>query len=195
MTTETFTRNALLQAREAKEDIVANNGIGSELTPAVYAWNDTGHGIAILMQAATDPADEHRRIAAAVMAFADGMAVHTATIIKEGYAAQRGTEDDPRPLAVRFAQGDTSVHECVTAVTSNTEGKATFAIQPYTVGLGRKVEWHDTLDLVNAPSILIPAASTIMSALVPDTSTSIEQALESLDELGFAALWCHQPGT
>lgn len=187
-TVEERTREALLQARDAKEDIVQAQGIGSELSPAVYTWNDTGYGLAVLMEPHT-PADEYTRITAAVMAFADGMGVHTVTVVKEGYAAHRGTEHDPRPLAVRFAAGDPTVHECVTAVSVTSHGDASFAIQPYTIRVGRKVDWHDTLDLVTMSSDQLPIASSLREALAPDGRTGIDQALEALDQLGFAAMW------
>lgn len=194
-TAEERTRQALLQAREAKDDVVSTHGIGSELAPAVYTWNDHGYGIAVLTQQPADPTDEHRRVVAAVMAFADGMGVNTATVIKEGFAAQRGTEADARPLAVRFASGDPTVHECITAVTATTDGDGAFAIQPYTVGLGRKVAWHDTLDLVAMRCDELPLTHLLRQALDPDSPTDVERALDALDDLGFAAMWSVRPAS
>ena len=190
--TEHRTRDALVQARDAKEDAVHTHGIGTDLAPTVYGWSTEGHGIAILTTPTTTPADELHHVTAAVMAFADGMGIHTATVIKEGYAAAKDTVHDPRPLAQRFAQGDKTVHECITAVTVHVDGDTTFAIHPYTVGLGRKVAWHDDMDIVNIRHTDLPLAAALHQALEPDGVTGIEHALEVLDTLGFAALWHHR---
>lgn len=194
-TVEAHTREALLQARDAKEDIVHTAGIGSELSPSVYTWNDTGAGLAVLVGPSKNSTDEYNRITAAVMAFADGMGVHTVTVVKEGYAAHRGTEYDTRPLAVRFASGDPTVHECVTAVSVTSHGEASFAIQPFTIMVGRKVDWHDTLDLVTMDSDQMPLTSALKEALAPDGMTGVEKALEVLDQLGFAAMWSCRPAS
>lgn len=187
-----YALEALTHTKEAKEDIVTTGGIGTDLQPSLFAWSDDGHGYAILTTGIADPLQELHRTVAAIATLAAGTRTHTVAVVKEGYAAERGTQDDPRPLVQRFAAGDTTVHECFTVVTVTAHGDAAFAIQPYTVGLGRVVQWHDH-DLVPIPVDDLPLAAILHGALDPDRTTTLEQALATLDDLGFAALWSTGP--
>lgn len=188
MTTADHTLDALQQTKEAKEDVTKTGGIGTDLQPALFAWADHGTGMAVLALGGNTPLQELHRITAATTTLAR-MGAHTIAVAKEGYAAERGTEHDPRPLAERFAT-DPTVHECITVCTVDANGDASFAIQPYSVGFGRVVQWHDNPDMVTLRADDLPATAILHGALTNDHDPiTVQQALATLDDLGFAALW------
>lgn len=188
------THDALAQSKDAKADLVKDEGIGTDLYPALFAWGDQGDGYAILIDSGPDRATEYSRVLAAVIAISRGWGPHTVAFVKEGYAAQKGSEHDPRPLSERFVD-DPTVHECITVTTVTKDGDAAFAIQPYTVGLGRVVQWWDEPDIVAMNALDLPVTNALHLALIDDSTppTTPEIALDVLDELGFAGVWCVPP--
>lgn len=190
---------ALDSARTAKQDLVADQGIGSDLSPALFSWDDHNPtGWAILADPAPHTNGELIQLIAATSAIAQGWKATTIALTKEGYSAPRDANpDDHRSLAERFAT-DPTVNECINICVVDKHGNACFLVQPYKLALGRKVEWleHDIVDITIDET---PIAAMLHKALNEagtlrysgHPSLLPRFVLDALKSMGFAAM--HMP--
>lgn len=173
-------------ARASKEMLVLTEGIGSDLAPALLAYDATGcTGCAVLVDRGELPSQVLLGHAAAVVRV--GWAAEAVTVVTEAYSAPRDSGDDSRSLAERYPT-DPQVFESLVITTVALNGEAGCLIAPYTLDVGRKVRWHE------AERTLTPAQETPYTAALHDilNAVSANTALEAdadvaLAELGFIA--------
>lgn len=195
MTALTTNAEALKHSKDAKAALVKDEGIGTDLAPSVLAWKDGQLiGLATLADPHPTPSGQTVQTLTAITTIAHGWDVDAISVVKEGYAARRDAAHDDRPLAERFAT-DPGVHECLTVCTVTTDAEAVFTIQPYTVGFGKVVQWHDH-DTVSVEPDEVPVTSIIyacihdaIEARTGDDPDIASTTLEHLGHLGFDAAW------
>lgn len=131
---------------ETKETLVSEDGIGADLPPMVAAFDEDGLpiGQAQVRTSSESREDQFRRLIAVATLMRSGWHASSLGIVLEGYMVVGGDRTDTTSLASRFADGDRSVVECISIVYADIDGSKTVISLPYSVGLGRKVEWlHD----------------------------------------------------
>jgi hypothetical protein len=122
--------------RHWKERLVASDGVGTDIPPAVV----TLAGPTVIGAYDLDPVKGLVRDASVVAAIALSDC-DRAVICYEAYIDVKGV-GDPHALAPRFAGGDPDVEEAVVLNFATRDGYNTDRTFPYTYGPGRKVLWR-----------------------------------------------------
>lgn len=173
----------------AKELLVSEEGIGSDLIPSVFGFDAWGQpiGYAALIERPTGNSSVEPLVQAAlVMRRAWGC--HIVALLVEGYTAPQS--DDPRSLLERFPT-DPDVRECLTVHAASASGSACNAVQPYTVTVGRKVVWLDreTDERERPDDPLSKALSQVLASAPHEPWVwTFEDGFDALSELGFVAV-------
>lgn len=134
--------------KRSKQVIVHRDGIGAEIAPFIVAFDgdEAMIGFAQISYPAKTHLDKYRRIAAAAYIMRTVWHAKKILIVMEGFVARRGL-DDPAPqandLPVRYANGDKSVNECLSIVGHDANDRSYALTLPYTIGLGRVLNWID----------------------------------------------------
>lgn len=178
--------SVLRAAQETKQDSVSAMGVGTDILPSVFCFDEAGR---VMSYAILLSPGEGRSVtvsfleAAAVMRKAWGC--HAVVWAQESYTS--ATTEDDRPLAERFPT-DPEVSECLTCLCVTVDGDAAYVVQPYRQTVPRRVEWleskvgvgraadHDTADL----------AYRIMGKV--DVALDPDDGLEALSDLGFVGM-------
>lgn len=136
--------------RSWKEKLVSDNGIGSDCSPSIYAFDDCDEllGFAMLYTAAESREDQFGRCAGVLILMREGWHASTLVVVLEGYLA---TQEDPpdvtgSSLAERYAAGDGTVFETVSLIYRDVDGVSFVRSMPYRQVLGRRVEWLDEFE-------------------------------------------------
>lgn len=176
----------LTAAQETKRDSVSSMGVGTDILPSVFCFDEAGR---VLSYAILLSPGEGRSVtvsfleAAAVMRKAWGC--HAVVWAQESYTSPQ--TDDDRPLAERFPT-DADVLECLTCLCVTVDGDAAYVVQPYRQTVPRRVEWldskagvgraddHDTANL----------AYRIMGKV--DVDLDPDDGFEALSDLGFVGM-------
>jgi len=128
-------------AMATKERLVADEGVGADLAPAVFVRTDDGVTVAYLDTGGGVPLTDGLRQVAGTFD-----ADHV-TLIHEAYAV---SDPDgvrapaPGELARRFANGDRTVVEAVNLLGVTRDGRIAIATLPYRYA-GRRVIWDEPL--------------------------------------------------
>lgn len=200
MTTLTVLADIALQdAREAREDLTAEEGIGAELLPTLYAWDTNNQliGTASIKRQNDDIYQQQTAILAGIRIIREGWQATTIALLAEAYTSKKG--DNTLTLAERFAT-DPDVHECLTLVAVNDEGEALIAVQPFTAGLGRTINWHED-ELTPIQATDSPNANLMYATLIsaPEQPTKPERtpqtAIEALMRLGYTYVEYQRPSS
>lgn len=183
-------QTALRNGMVAKELLVKEEGIGSELIPAVFGFDAWGQpiGYAALVEHRSPHAVGPMLEAALVMRRAWGC--HIVAFLIEGYTAPRSTHDDDRTLAERFPT-DPDVRECLTVHAASATGATCHVVQPYGLTHPRRVVWHDSLtDETDEPCDPLSAAVVDALASAPHEPWvwTFQDGFGALSELGFVAV-------
>jgi hypothetical protein len=173
----------------AKELLVREEGVGSDLIPSVFGFDAWGQPVgyaALIERPDGNTSIEPLVQAALVMRRAWGC--HIVALLVEGYTAPRS--DDPRSLLERFPT-DPDVRECLTVHAASATGHTCNAVQPYTVTVGRKVVWFDQqLEETETPAD--PLGRVLVDALASTQHEpwvwTFEDGFGALSELGFVAV-------
>ncbi len=173
----------------AKDLLVKEEGVGSDLIPSVFGFDAWGQPIgyaALIERPENNTSIEPLVQAALVMRRAWGC--HIVALLVEGYTAPKS--DDPRSLLERFPT-DPDVRECLTVHAASATGHTCNAVQPYTVTVGRKVVWFDRqLEESERPGD--PLGSALVEALASTQHEpwvwTFEDGFGALSELGFVAV-------
>lgn len=140
MTPERITRiNYTLDvAKINKASMIEEFGIGEDLAPTLFGWL----GEELKMVCAIAPVVPKKRrfesMFMAIVAMRRGCDADAVTIISDAYFSDFGSEVS---IEQRFADGDQSVTEALLVI--STEEDTVMRIQPYRVGLGRKVSYGE----------------------------------------------------
>lgn len=128
----------------AKETLVSEEGIGSDVAPCVIAFNEYDQciGWAQMTESANDRLDQYQRLALVAGMMRAGWHAHAVVFAIEGYLLIGNSEDDESTgLARLFAAGHKNVHECISLVYGDASGSIRAVSIPYRQELGRKVTW------------------------------------------------------
>lgn len=190
MRTLRLAHQAAHHAREAKEELLRRQGIGTDLPPALCAWrNDQTIGYAMLTTL-DNPHAELATIVEAVDAITTGWHADTIALVKEGYSTLHDDPHDTRTLQQRFPT-DPTVHECLT-ISTVTHDHAVYAVLPYTATVGRRIDWHPH-DIHTVPTGHDHTTSLVHATLTrhhhPSELTDPTRATERLSRLGFTSIW------
>lgn len=178
----------LRDGMEAKQALVKDEGIGSDLIPSVFGFDAWGHpiGYAALIERPEDPSVRPLLEAALVMRRAWGC--HIVAFLVEGYTSPRS--DDPRTLAERFPT-DPDVRECLTVHAASAGGTTCHAIQPYTVTVPRRVVWLER-QTEERDRPVDPLSAAVVDALASAPHEpwvwTFQDGFGALSELGFVAV-------
>lgn len=130
--------------RAAKEHLVESEGIGSDIAPCVFGFDESGEliGWAQMDSSARDYDDQCRRMMSVAGMMRSGWHATSIALSSEAYL-WIGLDDEfpDEPLERLFAQGDKRVTECVSLVLMNEDGEELTSVNPYTQLYGRKVAW------------------------------------------------------
>lgn len=181
---------ALRDGMEAKQLLVKEEGVGSDLIPSVFGFDAWGQpiGYAALVEHPEERSVEPLLQAALVMRRAWGC--HIVAFLVEGYTAPRGNGTDPRTLAERFPT-DPHVRECLTVHAATATGATCHIVQPYTVTVPRLVVWHDR-QVEQRDTPVDPLSSAVVDALASTGHEpwvwTFQDGFGALSELGFVAV-------
>lgn len=186
--------------KRSKQLIVHRDGIGAEIAPVIIAFDsDNGMiGFAQISRPTKDHRDKYKRIATAAYIMRTTWHAKKIVVVMESYVAKRNLDDptpDPKDLAVRYANGDKSVNECLSVIGHDASGKGYAMTIPYTIGLGRVVEWIDDVAYSDEGSP-VGAYPTMLAKLMTEveeipnsgavpTETTMLGASYEIYELGF----------
>jgi hypothetical protein len=128
--------------REAKEFLVSEEGIGSDVAPCVIAFDQNSEclGWAQMIESASDRLDQYQRLALVAGMMRSGWHADGVALVVEGYM-MIGDSEGEESLAKLFAAGDQNVHECISIVYGNSSGEMRATSIPYKQELGRKITW------------------------------------------------------
>jgi hypothetical protein len=134
-------------ASEAKATIVNIDGIGSELAPTLFAWDDTTLlGYAMLTDHPIDVPIATTRLTQAAGLLVTGWHATSLALVLEGYAQPDTVFTHPRnaaDLAARFPT-DPTITEAIWAAYTNGNDQHCLALRPYRIGIGRTVSYDNT---------------------------------------------------
>lgn len=128
--------------QEAKESLVSEEGIGSDIAPCVIGFDRNSEclGWAQMIESATNRLDQYQRLALVAGMMRSGWHADGVALIVEGYMII-GDSEGEESLARLFASGDQNVHECISIVYGNSSGEVRAISIPYKQEIGRKITW------------------------------------------------------
>ena len=130
----------------AKQISVDEQGIGEDLNINIFAWREN-ELIAIVQLKnthKTSPAKRLEKIMAGSCILRKGWGVDEFTFVAEGYCSLKPSETKGKDLRALFAEQNSPVKECI-SFTHIKEDDHSFVSVPYTVTVGRIVDWDTPL--------------------------------------------------
>lgn len=186
--------------KRSKQLLVHRDGIGAEIAPVIIAFDGNSEmiGFAQISHPAKTLLDKYRRIAAAAYIMRTTWHAKKIVIVMESYVAKRNLGDpapEAKDLAVRYANGDKSVNECLSVIGHDANGTGYAMTIPYTIGLGRIVDWIDDVAYSDSGSpvgaypvmlakLMTEVEEMPISGAVPIETTMLGASYE-IYELGF----------
>lgn len=132
--------------KTAKESLVDEEGIGTDLNINIFGWRNNELATIIQLKN-TFSIPKNERIASLIEAsiiMRRGWGVTEYTLAAEGYCSISPAETQGENLAQLFAQKNSPVKECI-SFTHLKDDDHIFVAMPYQVKLGRKVDFGDVL--------------------------------------------------
>lgn len=135
----------LATAVEAKNDMVAEGGIGEDINQVLYGW--CGSSLSVVSQM-TDvvqrqkPYERFMAVSSAVAILRLGWGLDAISMVAEGYVSSNPADTYDKNLAKEFAIGNRAVNECLT-VTHVANDEVSFVSKGYSYDVPRKVIWHE----------------------------------------------------
>lgn len=184
----------------AKEVAVAELGVGEDLTFSLFGWvGQDMRVIATLSQElmAEDPEKRFERVAVAATVLRKGWRCDALSFVAEAYCSTDATITAGKDLRAMFAKKNSPVFECLAVTHVDADG-VMLITQPYRVGLGRKVEWLDTMVNSEARGLRDAKYPAILTAILemetdgyesPDQDLFYEALAEGMAQDGFHLQW------
>lgn len=192
---------AVESTKLAKQMTVSEDGIGEDININLFCWK--GEDLASIMQLRnTHQLERDTRIeiitkGACIMR--RGWGIDEFTFVAEGFCSLKPAETKNDDLAELFAKQDSPVKECI-AFTHITGSDATFISVPYSLGVGRTVNfdnplWYSGVDVMR--DLTYPATLKASLKLEPveldddslDRESYFETLAESLTNTGFEVFY------
>ena len=135
----------LATAVEAKNEMVAEGGIGEDINQVLYGW--CGGSLSVVSQM-TDvvqrqtPYERFMAVSSAVAILRQGWGLDAISMVAEGYVSSNPVDTYDKNLAKEFAIGNRAVNECLT-VTHVANDEVSFVSKGYSYDVPRKVIWHE----------------------------------------------------
>ena len=135
----------LATAVEAKNEMVAEGGIGEDINQVLYGW--CGGSLSVVSQM-TDvvqrqtPYERFMAVSSAVAILRLGWGLDAISMVAEGYVSSNPVDTYDKNLAKEFAIGNRAVNECLT-VTHVANDEVSFVSKGYSYDVPRKVIWHE----------------------------------------------------
>jgi hypothetical protein len=186
----------------AKTQLVATDGIGSELLPTIIGWEgDSVIGYAILHEAPPTPAHLYRTIAQAAGLMVTGWHATGLAISTEGYCAPANPfpePDDNQHLAERYPT-DPTVNEALWVAYADRLGNAAMGVLTFQQHVGRTVTYDEPVytspdqladfDVKGTLPYVLRSAFTNLNPTPLPTNASLqgcrEVIAEHIHQLGF----------
>jgi hypothetical protein len=137
---------AVEATKVAKRHTVEEEGIGQDININLFSWRDDKL-VSIMQLMGTHKmhrTERLQRIARAACIKRQGWGVDSFTFIAEGYCSLKPSETKDKDLAQLFAQRDSPVSECLSFTHLGGETPIFISV-PYTIGVGRSVEFGKAL--------------------------------------------------
>jgi hypothetical protein len=196
------TGECLAMMAEAKQTLVSIDGIGTELLPALIAWDhDEPIGYAIIQNPHSSKLT-HTNLTLAAGLMVSGWHANGLAVAMEGYvedASPFTTDNSGQSLASRFPT-DTSVDEALWVAYANQDNEACMGVMTFKQMVGRVVEFgeadfsrdhqlDDFADPGSVPDIVVRALRDVKPYPMPESAT-IEQCRQriaiEIHKLGFS---------
>jgi hypothetical protein len=135
----------LATAVEAKNEMVAESGIGEDINQVLYGWRGSSLCVVSQMTDAVQRKTAYERFTAisdAVAILRQGWGVDAISMVAEGYVSSNPVDTYDKSLAKEFAVGNRAVNECIT-VTHVMNDEVSFVSKGYSYDVPRKVIWHE----------------------------------------------------
>lgn len=135
----------LATAVEAKNEMVAEGGIGEDINQVLYGW--CGGSLSVVSQM-TDvvqrqtPYERFMAVSSAVAILRLGWGLDAISMVAEGYVSSNPIDTYDKNLAKEFAIGNRAVNECLT-VTHVANDEVSFVSKGYSYDVPKKVIWHE----------------------------------------------------
>jgi len=137
---------AVESAKLAKQMSVSEEGIGEDININLFCWKND-YLASVVQLSNTHKLERNERvekITDAACILRKGWGVDEFTFIAEGYCSMKPSQTKNQDLAELYAQKNSPVKECI-SFTHITQNDATFVSVPYSVGLGKKVDFDTPL--------------------------------------------------
>ena len=132
--------------KTAKIALVQEHGVGSDLNINIFGWKKN-ELLIIAQLKKTFALSKHERlplIIEAACVLRQGWGLDEFTLAAEAYCTMSPAQTQGQELSVLFANNNPAVLECI-SFTHLKLDEHVFVTMPYTVGLGRKIDFHDVL--------------------------------------------------
>jgi len=133
---------AVESTKLAKQMTVSEEGIGEDININVFCWKN--NYLASIVQLGNthrlERAVRIEKMANAACILRRGWGIDEFTFVAEGFCSMKPSETKNQDLAELFTKKDSPVKECI-AFTHITKNDATFVSVPYSVSLGKKVDF------------------------------------------------------
>lgn len=144
---------ALTSAQMAKDNAVKEYGVGEEVALHFLGWAPERLSVVCQMQAHVTrlaPNEKFERCSMMTSMIRRFWGATSITMVSEGYCSKDTSKTKNMDLAAAFADKNLPVFECISVshVSINEDGGITpvsMVAAPFTVNLGKTVEWHDVL--------------------------------------------------
>jgi hypothetical protein len=132
--------------KTAKIALIEEDGIGSDLNINIFGWrnNELATVIQLKNTFMTPKEDRIKSVIEASVIIRRGWGITEFTLAAEGYCSMSPADTQGKNLAQLFATKNSPVAECL-SFTHLKSDDHTFVAMPYTVQLGRKVDFGDVL--------------------------------------------------
>lgn len=144
---------ALTSAQMAKDNAVKEYGVGEEVALHFLGWTPERLSVVCQMQAHVtrlQPNEKFERCSTMSSMIRRFWGATSITMVSEGYCSKDTSKTKNMDLAAAFADKNLPVFECISvshvSVGENGGiGPVSMVAAPFTVNLGKTVEWHDVL--------------------------------------------------
>jgi hypothetical protein len=135
----------LATAVEAKNQMVAEGGIGEDINQVLYGWCGSSLSVVSQMTDAVQrqtPYERFMAVSSAVAILRQGWGLDAISMVAEGYVSSNPVDTYDKSLAKEFAIGNRAVNECIT-VTHVANDEISFVSKGYSYDVPKKVIWHE----------------------------------------------------
>ena len=144
---------ALTSAQMAKDNAVKEYGVGEEVALHFLGWTPDRLSVVCQMQTHTaklEPNEKFERCSTMCSMIRRFWGITSITMVSEGYCSKDTSKTKNMDLAAAFADKNLPVFECISVshasiIEDGGVSPVSMVAAPFTVNLGKTVEWHEVL--------------------------------------------------